>query len=515
MMQPEFLQPSWPFYNVINPSLDQLCADDCGFSANSFTSKDDSAEFFSLPNSSSGFSSEFIQFPVCTDDEVQAMMEEFSMELEQFEPVFGDEVENFCASFDNSEGSFPSELSPEMENVWSPSLSTKSSEGSMDTALTLPGDDMEIDNQLGILHLLKAYGEATEKKQRELAEVIIRCLSEKVSPAGETLERLAFNLSPDSEKQGDYLIQESSKNFEAAFKAFYQIFPYGRFAHFAANSAVLEAMPDDAEVIHIVDFDMGEGIQWPPVIEAIAGQGKTLRLTSINMEDKDFACAPWHWSFEETRKQLCDYARCFGLKLKVEEMGIEDLVREKKTMKKRGGCGEWLVFNCTVGLPHMGRNRSRKHVKDFLQVAEEILSYNRGIITSGDGDACEKLTWSSGFGSFFEGYLEHYQALLESMKSSIPIHLAEARMAMDCLFAAPYISSQGWFQKWEEIRQGYHLQAGIGLKECKVNRDMLMEAKEMVKGESKYEVTIGGQSENELILEWRGTPLVRVSAWRS
>ena len=71
---------------------------------------------------------------------------------------------------------------------------------------------------------------------------------------------------------GDYIKQECTKNFEVAFKAFYDIFPYGRFARFAANSAILESIPTDAEMIHIVDFDIDEGLQWAPLIETLGRQ---------------------------------------------------------------------------------------------------------------------------------------------------------------------------------------------------------------------------------------------------
>ncbi|KAL2546578.1 nodulation-signaling pathway 2 protein-like [Forsythia ovata] len=88
------------------------------------------------------------------------------------------------------------------------------------------------------------------------------------------------------ENQGDYLRQESVKNFREAFKAFYQGLPYGRFPPFTANSAILEAKPDDAATMHIVDFDIGEGIQWPPVIEAMGRMPKALRVTLIKSDDE-------------------------------------------------------------------------------------------------------------------------------------------------------------------------------------------------------------------------------------
>ena len=61
--------------------------------------------------------------------------------------------------------------------------------------LTLPHENMEIENQVSLPHLLEAYGEALEQGQKSLAEVILRCMSQKASPLGESLERLVFYLS--------------------------------------------------------------------------------------------------------------------------------------------------------------------------------------------------------------------------------------------------------------------------------------------------------------------------------
>ncbi|KAK9291044.1 hypothetical protein L1049_009228 [Liquidambar formosana] len=541
LLQPSWLQPSWPSYNnIMDSALDQvdqvglygLNMDDYvtgGFQlSSSLTNPEDSSGISSSPYFPPVFSSEFVKFPVCDDaPQVESAMDDFLLDVEGFEHTWSGEIEGACGFLAESEGSFPSQqLSINGEDEWSPCASMKSSDASMDItsiqqSLTLPGEEKEVDNQLSMLHLLKAYGEAMEKEQRELAEVIVRCINEKVSPLGETVERLAFNLFEDMENQSDYLKQESHKNFEAAFKTFYQIFPYGRFAHFAANSAILEAVPADAEMIHIVDFDIGDGVQWPPMIEAFGRQKKAVRLTSIKWREEDYSYSPSHWRFEETKRRLYNHARSIGLNLKVEEMEIENLVSETKKTKKRGGRGEWLAFNCMVGLPHMGKGRSRRHVMEFLRVAKELISTsadcsasNRGVITFGEGDAGEKLKNCTGFGSFFDGCLAHYQTLFESMEWNFPIHLAEARIAMEFLFLAPYVSSLAWFQKWEDIREGCDLQAGIGLVGWRLSKESLLEAKVMVQeGESSYRVTFEEDRENEMVLQWRGTPLVKFSTW--
>ncbi|GMI71436.1 hypothetical protein HRI_000812900 [Hibiscus trionum] len=493
MMQSDNFPASWPFESFLNPAIDLSYAGlNMGFHF------DQSSEIPSISHFSTVFP---------CDDQFQDPLEG----IDGIEDLYN------CLEYE-SEGSFGSiiPLSSQSQEFGSPSASVRSSEGSTDTAsipssLTLPGEAVDIDNQFSVFHLLKAYGEAIEKNQSELAEVILRCVGEKASPVGEAWERVAFGLCQGVERcRSDYLIQESSKNFEAAFRVFYQMFPYWRFAHFASNSAILEAMPNDVDMLHIVDFDIAEGIQWPPVIEAMAWKHKSMRLTSIHWGEEDIGRTPWR--FEDTMRHLCDHARSFGVNLRVEEMGIHDLVNELKT-KKRGGNRGWLAFNCTAG---MGNGRSRKIVNEFLNVAKDYVSRNKGIVTFGDGDACEKLKDCSGFGAFFDGQLMHYQAVLESMESCFPKHLLQARMAMECLFVGPNICGQAWLQQWKEMNETRSFDAGTAIKGLRVSSERLLEAKEIVRErDNLYEVAIGGDSVNELALEWRGSTVVRVSSWRN
>ncbi|GFY83802.1 hypothetical protein Acr_03g0005760 [Actinidia rufa] len=192
--------------------------------------------------------------------------DDFSLDLKEFEATLS-EIGDMAESFEHEK--------------------LPINEKDQQTSLILPTDDTEIDNSLSLVHLIRAYEEAMEKEQRELAEVITKRVGEKVSPVAEIMDRLLYYLFQPSDKHLDYLKQESSKNFYAAFKAFYQIFPYGTFAHLAANLAILEAMPRDVEIIHIVDFDIGEGIQWSSMIEAIECERKEIRLTSIKWTEDD------------------------------------------------------------------------------------------------------------------------------------------------------------------------------------------------------------------------------------
>ncbi|KAK3134080.1 hypothetical protein QOZ80_6AG0544790 [Eleusine coracana subsp. coracana] len=61
----------------------------------------------------------------------------------------------------------------------------------------------------------------------------------------------------------------TSSSSSGAYLAFNQIAPFLRFAHLTANQAILDAV-DGARRVHILDLDAAHGVQWPPLLQAIA-----------------------------------------------------------------------------------------------------------------------------------------------------------------------------------------------------------------------------------------------------
>ncbi|KAK7294739.1 hypothetical protein RJT34_17634 [Clitoria ternatea] len=538
MMQTE---SPWPFYEDINSTFDQVfesygfnmgnhvgdCGpygltmdnhvNDCGLGTIILnTSEDTVSEVCSIPFPSSPiFPNDYIQYPI--DEETFQLPS--LMDLDEIDSFLNPQTIGIQGE---SEGSYPlhNNLSSEVEDPWSPSPSVMSELSSIQTTtpLTLPQENMEIDNQVILPHLLEACGEALEQGHKPLAEVTLRCMSQKVSPLGDPLERLVFYLSQDMTSHGDYLKGEALKNSVAASRAFYQGIPIGKIAHFAAVSAILEAVTEDCcDVIHIIDFDIGHGVQWPTIFEAIAHLNKALKLTLIKRGGAGLECVSIPCNFEEIRSQLYELAKSCGLKLKVEEKGVEELVTEIKKMNKKVGKEEFLAFNCMVGLPHMGKVRSRRHVLEFLRVAKDLInnSGSRGIITFGDGDAFETVKNSLNFRSFFNGHLVHYQALLESNESHFTNHFSEAKISMEQLFLQPCISSLDWLQTWEDMKRGCHVEPEINMEGCRLSKNILMEVREVLRGSEGYQARIEGENSNQLVLEWKGIQLLRFSSWKN
>ncbi|RVX22480.1 Nodulation-signaling pathway 2 protein [Vitis vinifera] len=68
--------------------------------------------------------------------------------------------------------------------------------------------------------------------------------------------------SPHHHHQSDVL---------AAFQLLQDMSPYVKFGHFTANQAILEAVSKERR-IHIVDYDIMEGIQWASLMQALVSR---------------------------------------------------------------------------------------------------------------------------------------------------------------------------------------------------------------------------------------------------
>ncbi|KAI5064831.1 hypothetical protein GOP47_0019526 [Adiantum capillus-veneris] len=144
--------------------------------------------------------------------------------------------------------------------------------------------------EICLVHLLIAGAEAVATRNMDLASVILVRLKELVSLSGSTMQRVAayFSDGLQSRIEGNHVLDRIGYNkpqsdLLAAFQILHEISPYIKFGHFTANQAILEAVEGEKSV-HIVDFEIMEGIQWPPFMQALVsrkGGPPQLRITAL------------------------------------------------------------------------------------------------------------------------------------------------------------------------------------------------------------------------------------------
>ncbi|KAA8535034.1 hypothetical protein F0562_030037 [Nyssa sinensis] len=154
---------------------------------------------------------------------------------------------------------------------------------------------MEEDSGIRLVHVLLTCAESVQRGEFSLAGSLIEemqglltrvntgCGIGKV--AGCFIDALSRRLYTP---QGVGSIGSSYDN-EILYHHFYEACPNLKFAHFTANQAILEAF-DGHDCVHVIDFNLMHGLQWPALIQALAlrpGGPPMLRLTGIGLPSPD------------------------------------------------------------------------------------------------------------------------------------------------------------------------------------------------------------------------------------
>ncbi|PSS36228.1 DELLA protein like [Actinidia chinensis var. chinensis] len=155
--------------------------------------------------------------------------------------------------------------------------------------------EMEEDSSIRLVHVLMTCAECVQggefslacslidEMQHLLTRVNVGCGIGKV--AGYFVDALSRRLFTP---QGVALVGSTIEN-EILYNHFYEASPYLKFAHFTANQAILEGF-DGHDCVHVIDFNLMHGLQWPALIQALAlrpGGPPVLRLTGIGPPSPD------------------------------------------------------------------------------------------------------------------------------------------------------------------------------------------------------------------------------------
>ncbi|KAL3504130.1 hypothetical protein ACH5RR_033971 [Cinchona calisaya] len=382
---------------------------------------------------------------------------------------------------------------------------------------------------LRLVHLLMAAAEALTgvNKSRELARVILVRLKELVSPNdGSNMERLAayFTEALQGLVEGvggvhgnhgphhkDDFHHHHPTDVLAAFQLLQDMSPYVKFGHFTANQAILEAVAHDKRV-HIVDYDIMEGIQWASLMQALVSRkdGPStphLRITALSRggnSRRSFG------TIQETGRRLTAFAASIGQPFSFHQCRLDsdETFRPSAIKLVRG---EALVINCMLHLPHFSY-RAPDSITSFLSGSKTL---NPRLITLVEEETSH--TSDEGFIGKFMDSLHHYSAIYDSLETGFPMQ-GRARALVERVFLGPRIAgslARIYRVQGEEAGGSWAECLGVmGFRPNTISFANHCQAK-LLLGLFNDGYRVEELASNKLVLGWKSRRLLSASVWTS
>ncbi|CAA3029954.1 scarecrow 21 [Olea europaea subsp. europaea] len=197
-----------------------------------------------------------------------------------------------------------------------------------------------------------------------------------------------------------------------AFTELYKVSPFYQFAHFTANQAIIEAFereePNNNRALHIIDFDISYGFQWPSLMQSLSETATisnriSLKITGFgrNLEE-----------LQETETRLVSFARTF-CNLVFEFHGLVSGSKHVKLKKKK---------NETVAVNLVFHLNSLNSFSEISETLKYVHSLNPSIVVLVEQEGSRS---PHNFLSRFMESLHYFAALFDSLDDCLPRDSAE------------------------------------------------------------------------------------------
>ncbi|KAK9270457.1 hypothetical protein L1049_026037 [Liquidambar formosana] len=276
-------------------------------------------------------------------------------------------------------------------------------------------------NGLHLIHLLLITATAVDENNMDVAAENLSELYQSVSITGDSVQRvvayfadgLAARLLTQKSPFYNMLMKEPTPEEEfSAFTDLYRASPFYQFAHFTANQAILEAFEADEEnnnrALHVIDFDVSYGFQWPSLIQSLSEKATnsnriSLRITGFgrNMEE-----------LQETETRLVSFSKSFR-NLVFEFQG---LLRGSKLIALRKRKNETVAVNLVF---HLNTLNNFARISETLK---SVHSINPSIVVLVEQEGSRS---PRSFLSRFMESLHYFAAMFDSLDDCLPLESTE------------------------------------------------------------------------------------------
>ncbi|KAI5568514.1 hypothetical protein POPTR_012G020200v4 [Populus trichocarpa] len=265
--------------------------------------------------------------------------------------------------------------------------------------------------------------------------------------------------------------EADQETLRSCYLSLNKITPFIRFCHLTANQAILEAIQVGQQAIHIIDFDIMHGVQWPPLMQALAERSNNtlhpppmLRITGTGHDLN---------VLHRTGDRLLKFAQSLGLRF------LKDDSRE------------------------------------LLLFLHKIKALNPKVVTVAEREA------NHNHPLFLQRFLEaldHYTALFDSLEATLPPNSRE-RLAVEQIWFGREImdivaaEGEGRRERHQRFETWEMMLKSVGFIKVPLSPFALSQAKLLLRlhyPSDGYQLQI---LNNSFFLGWRNHSLFSVSSW--
>lgn len=387
---------------------------------------------------------------------------------------------------------------------------------------------VEDGNGLPLIHLLLTTATSVDDSNLDSSLDNLTDLYTTVSLTGDSVQRvvayfadgLTARLLTRKSPFYDMVMEEPTIDEEfLAFTDLYRVSPYYQFAHFTANQAILEAFEMEEErnnrAIHVIDFDVSYGFQWPSLIQSLSekatsGNRISLRITGFGKNLKEL---------QETESRLVSFSKGFG-NLVFEFQG---LLRGSRVINLRKKKNETVAVNLVSYL---------NTLSCFMKISDTLgfvhsLSPSLVVLVEQEGSRSPRT-----FLSRFTDSLHYFAAMFDSLDDCLPLESTE-RLRIEKKLLGKEIKSMLNYDvdgvdcpKYERMETWKARMENHAFVATKISSKSVIQAKLLLKMRTHYcplqfeEEGGGGFRVSErdegraISLGWQNRFLLTVSAWQ-
>ncbi|XP_061337270.1 scarecrow-like protein 28 [Gastrolobium bilobum] len=382
-------------------------------------------------------------------------------------------------------------------------------------------DSQEENRGFELVSLLTACVEAIGSKNVATINHFIATLGDLASPKGTSISRLCayftealairvtrlwphiFHITTPREL--DRVVVEDETG--TALRLLNQVSPIPKFLHFTSNEILLRAF-EGKDRVHIIDFDIKQGLQWPSLFQSLASRTNPpshVRITGIGESKQEL---------NETGDRLAGFAE--ALNLPFEFHPVVDRLEDVRLWMLHVKEHESVAVNCVLQLHKTLYDGSGGALRDFLGL---IRSTNPTMVVMAEQEAQHNEVRLE---TRVCNALKYYSALFDSIDHCLPrespmrtkieeMYAREIRNIIACE-GSDRLERHESFVNWRKMmEQGGFRCMGVSERE-RIQSQLLLKMYSCDNFNVKKQELEDGAAA-ALTLGWLDNPLYSVSAW--